>query len=78
MPEKTTNLPKIETVDFGTNDIYFFLFFVSVCVHASLCDFVCIALLLPFGLGFYLSVFLVLFFWCFFCFLGFFNIFIGV
>ena len=30
----------------------------SVYVYASLCDFVCIALLLPFVLGFYLSVFL--------------------
>ena len=39
--------------------IYFFPFplFVSVYVHASLCDFLYIALLLPFVLGFCLSVF---------------------
>ena len=47
--------------------IYIYIFFpfslfVSVYVYASLCDFVCIALLLPFVLGFCLSmVFLVLF-----------------
>ena len=53
------NHPKIEAVDFGSNDIYFFPFslFVSVYVYASLCDFVCIALLLPFVLGFYRSIF---------------------
>ena len=35
-------------------DIYFFPFFfsVSVYMYVSLCDFVCIALLLPFVLGF--------------------------
>ena len=56
------NHPKIEAVDFGSNDIYFFLFslFVSVYMYASLCDFVRIALLLPFVLGFCLPV--VLFF----------------
>ena len=32
--------------------------FVSVYVYASVCDFVCVALLLPFVLGFCLSVFL--------------------
>ena len=39
--------------------IYLFPFslFVSVYVYASLCDFVCIALLLPFVLGLCLSVF---------------------
>ena len=38
--------------------IYFFPFslFVSVYVYASVCDFVCIALLLPYVLGFCLSV----------------------
>ena len=53
--------PKIEAVDFGSNNIYFFPFslFESVNVYASLCDFVCIALLLPFVLGFCLSVFFV-------------------
>ena len=40
--------------------------FVSVYVHASLCDFVCIGLLLPFVLGFCLFMFWVWFFWCFF------------
>ena len=45
-------------MDFESNDIYIFsLFslFVSVYVYASVCDFVCIALLLPFDLGFCLS-----------------------
>ena len=39
--------------------IYFFPFFLflSVYLHASLCDFVCIGLLLPFVLGFCLSGF---------------------
>ena len=42
--------------------IYFFPFslFLSVYVYASVCDFVCIALLLPFLLGFCLSSFLLL------------------
>ena len=35
--------PKIEAVDFGSNDIYIFFSFFSfcecVCVYASLCDF---------------------------------------
>ena len=35
--------------------------FVSMYVYASLCDFVCIALLLPFVRGFFLSVCFVLF-----------------
>ena len=35
---------------------------VSVDVYASMCDFVCIALLSPFVLGFCLSVFLCVFF----------------
>ena len=51
------NHPKIEAVDFGSNDIYIlfpFSLFLSV-YDASLCDFVCIALLLPFVLGFCLS-----------------------
>ena len=54
------NHPKIEAVDFGSNDIYIFFpfsLFVSVYVYASLCDFVCIDLLLTFVLGFCLSVF---------------------
>ena len=47
-------------MDFGSNDIYVFFpfsLFVNVYVYASVCDFVCIALLLPFVLGFCLSVF---------------------
>ena len=51
-------------MDFGSNDIYIlfpFSLFVSVHVYASLCDFVCIALLLPFVLGFFLSVFVFVF-----------------
>ena len=52
------NHPKIEAVDFGSNDIYFpFSLFVRAYVYASLGDFVCIAVLLPFVLGFCLSVF---------------------
>ena len=65
IPEYTTNHPKIEAVDFGSKDIYIFflfLFFVSVYVYASLCDFVCIALPSPFVLGFCLSCFFCLFF----------------
>ena len=52
-------------MDFGSNDIYIFSpfsLFVSVDVYASMCDFVCIALLSPFVLGFCLSVFLCVFF----------------
>ena len=55
----------IEEVNLGSNDIYiFFLFslFVSVYVYASVCDFVCIALLLPFVLDFCLSFFVFCFF----------------
>ena len=37
----------------------------SVYVYASLCDFVCIALLLPFVLGLSLLLFLLLLFWFF-------------
>ena len=61
------NHPKIEAVDFGSKDIYFFPFslFVSVYVYASLCDFACIALLLPLVLGFCLSSFFVCLFVCF-------------
>ena len=47
-------------MDFGSNNIYIFppfSLFVSVYVYASLCDFVCIALLFPSVLGFCLSVF---------------------
>ena len=50
----------MEEVDFQSNDIYIFFpfsLFVSVYVYASMCDFVCIALLLPFALGFCLSGF---------------------
>ena len=51
---------QIEEVDFGSNDIYIyfspFSLFVSVYVYASLCDFVYIALLLPFVIGFCLSI----------------------
>ena len=43
-------------------NIYIYIFpsslFVSVYVYASLCDFVCIGLLLPFVQGFCLSVYL--------------------
>ena len=48
--------------------IVFFPFslFVSVYVYASLCDFVCIALLLPFVLGFCLSGLFLFWFWGFF------------
>ena len=45
-------------MDFGCDDIYIFFpfsLFVTVSVYASVCDFVCIALLLPFVLGFCLS-----------------------
>ena len=40
--------------------IYIFFPFFSICmyVYASLCDFACVALLLPFVLGFCLSFFL--------------------
>ena len=47
-------------MDFGSNDIYIFFPYslsVSVYVYASLCDSVCTTLLLPFVLGFRLSVF---------------------
>ena len=50
-------------MDFGSNDIYIYIYiftfsiFVSVYVYASVGDFVCIALFLPFVLGFCLSVF---------------------
>ena len=47
-----------EEVDIGSNDIYIFFqfsLFVSEYVYASLGDFVCTALLLPFVLGFCLS-----------------------
>ena len=52
----------------GTTIYFFFPFslFVSVYVYASVCDFFCIALLLPFVLGFYLSIFLVFLFFFFF------------
>ena len=52
-------------MDFGNNDIYIFFpfsLFVSVYVYAPVCDFVCIALLLPFVLGFCQSVVVVVFF----------------
>ena len=55
----------IEEVDVGSNDIYIFSpfsLFVSVYVYSSVCDFVCIALLLPFVLGFCLSVWFRFFF----------------
>ena len=42
--------------------LFLFSLFVSVYVYASLCDFVCIALLLPFILGVCGSVFFVCFF----------------
>ena len=56
------NHHKIETVDFGSKDIYIFFpfpLFVSVYVYASLCDFVCIAVLLPFVLRFSVGFFVV-------------------
>ena len=52
-------------MDIGSKDIYIFSpfsLFVSVYVYASVCDFVCRALLLPFVLGYCLSVFFVVFF----------------
>ena len=57
-------IPKLRQWTLGATIIYVFPFslFVSVYVYASFCDFVCMALLLPFVLGFCLSVF------CFFCF----------
>ena len=51
-------------MDFGSKDIYIFFpfpLFVSVYVYASVCDFACIALLLPFVLGFCPSVFVFVF-----------------
>ena len=51
---------QIEEVDFGSNDINIFSpfsLFVSVYVYVSVCDFVFIALLLPFVLGFCLFSF---------------------
>ena len=53
---------------FFHTDIYRYIFYfpfsllVSVYVYASVCDFVCTALLLPFVLGFCLSVFFVFLF----------------
>ena len=56
-------------MDFESKDIYIYIYIyiyfpfsliVSVYVYASVCDFVCIALLLPFVLGFCLSVFFLL------------------
>ena len=64
IPEQTANHPKIETVDFGSSDLYIFFpfsLFVSLYAYASVCDCVCIALLLPFVLGFCLSVFVLFF-----------------
>ena len=49
-------------MDFGSKDIYIlfpFSLYVSVYVYASVCDFVCIALLLAFVLGFSQYVFFV-------------------
>ena len=50
---------QIEEVDFGKRYIIFSTFplLVSVYVYASVCDFVCIALLLTFVLGFCPSFF---------------------
>ena len=51
-------------MDFGSNNTYIFSpfsLFVSVYVYASVCDFHCIALLLPFVLGFCLPIFACLF-----------------
>ena len=50
-------------MDFRSNDIYIFFpfsLFVSVYLYASVWDFVCIALLLPFVLGFCLSFFFII------------------
>ena len=47
-------------MELRTNDIYNYSAFslcVSVYVYASVCDFLCIALLLPFVIGFSLSIF---------------------
>ena len=57
------NHPKIEAVDFGSNDIYIIFLFIFLCVYvyASVCDFDSIALFLQFVLGVCLS-FIYLFF----------------
>ena len=44
------------------SDGLFCVFSFYECMYISLCDFVCLALLLPFGLGFYLSFFPFFFF----------------
>ena len=44
-----------------------FSLFVSVYVYASVCDYVCIALLLPFVLGFCPSIFVGFFYLKFYC-----------
>ena len=66
-------------MDFGSNDIYIFSpfsLFVSVYMYASVFDFVCIALLLPFVLGFCLSFFFLITQKIFFLIIIFFNNFI--
>ena len=57
------NHPKIEAVDYGSNDIYIFSLFLLlwVCMYMLLCVIFCIALLSPFVLGFCLSVYLFIF-----------------
>ena len=62
---KDNESSQIEEVDFESKDIYIFSpfsLFVSVYVYASVCDFVCIALIVPFVLGFCLSIFFFFFF----------------
>ena len=46
------------TVCLGALFVRFFFLFVSMCVYVSLCDFVCLVLLLPFLLEFSLFFFL--------------------
>ena len=62
IPEQTTFHPKLRRWTLGAMLYIYIIFFhfslfVNVHVYASVCDFVCIALLLPFVLGFCLSAF---------------------
>ena len=57
-------------MDFGCSDIYIYFFpfslYVSVYVYASVCNFVCITLLLKFVLGYCLPFFVVVVFFLWF------------
>ena len=55
-----------------------FSLFVSVYAYASVCDFVCIALFLPFVLGFCLSVFCFVILYSFQCLLSLVDLFFGL